>query len=165
MTYIIAILAIIGGGLLLANRAQAASPSDFADSVDSILSNVGTNGISHELIIAQAHLETAGGTSKDYLYANNLFGIHAVGSPNPYWSGASYQPSPGSETVRKYASKEQCVRDYLRLLNAKYPNAVTAGQRGDAAAFFNALHAGGYDGAAYDTELASRYRSLYGALA
>lgn len=108
-------------------------------------------GIPADFILAHAALETGWGAKPlrdaDGQASHNLFGIKSTG-----WQGASveattieYSQGQAQRTrqgFRAYADQEQAFADYSRLLNARYGNALAAGN--DARAFAQGLADGGY---------------------
>lgn len=111
-------------------------------------------GVSADTLIAHAALETGWGKSlprtADGTTSFNLFGIKAGAS----WSGEvaaarTREVEQGRdvqrvERFRAYASAEQCLQDYVRLIggNPRYASALNTGD--DAGAFAAALQRGGY---------------------
>ncbi|HEY3254897.1 MAG TPA: hypothetical protein VGJ91_13145, partial [Polyangiaceae bacterium] len=68
-----------------------------------------------------------------------------------------------SARFRMYESAQAGAHDYVRLLAARYPDAVAAAQRGDSAGFAHALAHGGYftaDPATYTAGLEQRLAQL-----
>jgi flagellar protein FlgJ len=104
-------------------------------------------GVSPRILLAQAALETGWGHS---VVGNNVFGVKAGAS----WSGttvtaATHEMTGGhlvahSGTFRSYANVGQAVDDYAALVSAsgRYRSAMGSGD--NAAAYAQALAAGGY---------------------
>jgi flagellar protein FlgJ len=130
-------------------------------------------GVDADTIIAHAALETGWGQSMpvgaDGRPSFNLFGIKAGGS----WQGASVAAmtrefSGGrmqsvNAGFRAYASPEQSIGDYVKLLkgNARYASALGTGS--DVAAFARGLSDGGYaTDPAYVAKLTAVAASLKG---
>jgi len=71
------------------------------------------------LIVAQAALETGWGTSRFYREANNVFGIWSYNRNEPRLAASERR---GSSTiyVRKFASLDDAIRDYFRMIGKGY---------------------------------------------
>ncbi len=123
-------------------------------------------GVAPEALIAHAALETGWGRHVPAAAAGgssfNLFGIKAGGS----WSGTSvaaqtleYEagvPSTVEQPFRAYASLEQGMNDYVKVLqgSARFRSALGTGR--DTGAFANGLARGGYaTDPAYGAKLAA----------
>ena len=67
------------------------------------------------VVLAQAAMESAWGTSRFFVEANNVFGIWSFNKNEPRIAAGERR---GDKTiwVRKYTSLEESVRDYYRLL-------------------------------------------------
>jgi peptidoglycan hydrolase FlgJ len=163
---------LMGGAAGAAAGAQAGAPSaqgaahtaatwppqtqqDFISSLRPAASAAARElGVDPDTIIAHAALETGWGrsmpTGPDGQPSFNLFGIKADAG----WNGASVASAthefsagrmrPAQADFRAYASPEQSMRDYVKLLksNPRYAGALGTGS--DAAAFARGLAGGGY---------------------
>jgi flagellar protein FlgJ len=100
-----------------------------------------------EIAAAQAALESRYGESRLAIEANNLFGIKAGRSwqgpilvlpTNEYVDG---QPVLAVARWRKYASWQECLRDYGNLLELLpwFADAAAAARRGDTLGFLDGL--------------------------
>lgn len=90
------------------------------------------------VLIAQSAVESGWGSSGACKVANNYFGI-TKGS----WTGDVYKASTGY-TFRKYASKRQSVKDYIKILHDNYKYVVSARNYTDQAiALNNSAYSGG----------------------
>jgi flagellar protein FlgJ len=117
-------------------------------------------GVDPKHVVAQAALETGWGRSP---IGNNYFGIKGGTS----WQGASTQAATReyvngeaqvmSDKFRAYASAEESVRDYVRLLGSSPRYAAALGTGSDTAAFAEGLRAGGY---ATDPHYATKLQSV-----
>lgn len=159
--------AVQGGGVTDAANAGGATPSTASTtwpprSRDEFISAIRPAataaarelGVDADTIIAHAALETGWGqsmpTGSDGRLSFNLFGIKSGGG----WQGASVtsmtqeftagRMHAASAGFRAYASPEQSIGDYVRLLkgNVRYASALGTGS--DVAAFARGLSDGGY---------------------
>lgn len=90
------------------------------------------------VLIAQSAVESGWGSSGVCKVAKNYFGI-TKGS----WTGETYKASTG-HTFRKYASKRQSVKDYIKLLHENYKYVILARNYTDQAiALNNSAYSGG----------------------
>jgi hypothetical protein len=123
----------------------------------------GTQNMPYRAVFIQSHLETAGGTSRVLRDWHNGFGFHGdVGAPNKFWDG-SHQTTEAGEVMRIYKSLDLSIGDYLRLIQARYPECVLAAHTGDIKGYFRGLVNGGYaTDPNYYNDLLSRYKSVYG---
>jgi flagellar protein FlgJ len=73
------------------------------------------------IILAQASIESAWGSSYGARQRHNFFGITAGGSPNPYWNG-SYSVSLSNPHIRFriYKNAQDSFYDFARLISSKY---------------------------------------------
>ena len=73
------------------------------------------------IILAQASIESAWGSSYGARQRHNFFGITAGGSPNPYWNG-SYSVSLSNPNIRFriYKNAQDSFYDFARLISTKY---------------------------------------------
>jgi len=69
-----------------------------------------------QMVTAQAALESAWGQSRFAVKANNLFGIRVFNSEYPHLLPADVKEWPGWG-VRKFKTKCNSVKEYIRLLN------------------------------------------------
>ena len=117
-----------------------------------------------QLLTAHWALETDGGRA---MPGHNFAGIKA----SPQARGEIFDTIEGHGAARRevrarfrvYDSPEAGARDYVSLLEARYPVALEAARVGDASGFVNALAAGGYftaDPAAYSSGLRHRLESI-----
>lgn len=124
-------------------------------------------GVDADTLVAHAALETGWGRSLPRA-ANggssfNLFGIKAGGSWNGQVAPAATHEFEGGERVsrveefRAYASAEECLQDYARLIGGNPRYAAALGTGSDTAAFARALQRGGY---ATDPEYANKLVSV-----
>jgi len=70
-----------------------------------------------KLVIAQAIIESGWGSSRFCLLANNYFGVHC------YSKGCGVRPKGDQSSdfeVKKYHSKLDAIKDYLRILNTGF---------------------------------------------
>jgi len=100
-----------------------------------------------EIAAAQAALESRYGESRLAIETNNLFGIKA----GRRWQGpvlvlptteyVDGQPVPAVARWRKYASWQECFRDYGNLIELLpwFADAVAAARRGDTLGFLDGL--------------------------
>ncbi len=73
------------------------------------------------IILAQAALESAWGTSYGALVRNNFFGITASGSPNEFWDGSfSVSKNLYQLKFREYATARDSFMDFARLISQRY---------------------------------------------
>lgn len=116
------------------------------------------------VLVGQWAHETGRGAS---MLNFNFGGIKGTG---PSGMSAAYGTREGSganeiritDRFRAYASAEEGAADYVSLLARRYPEAVDAAERGDAAGFVHALKARGYftgDEADYTASVTSLARS------
>jgi peptidoglycan hydrolase FlgJ len=143
------------GAVPTASRAAPASKQDFIDAVRPAAERAAKQlGVDADTLVAHAALETGWGRSlpkaADGTTSNNLFGIKAGGR----WEGAVARSAThefeGGRRVaqaadfRSYASAEDCLQDYARVIgsNPRYAEALNTGS--DTAAFAGALQRGGY---------------------
>lgn len=77
------------------------------------------------VILAQAAHESGWGDSYGAKVRNNFFGIIAAGSPNAYWNGAKSQSTVSGLWFRIYATPQDSMNDFARLISSKdsYNNA------------------------------------------
>ncbi|MEO6599158.1 MAG: glucosaminidase domain-containing protein [Polyangiaceae bacterium] len=117
-----------------------------------------------QLLTAHWALETDGGRA---MPGHNFAGIKA----SPTAKGAFFDTIEGHGAARRelsarfrvYDSPEAGARDYVKLLETRYPAALEAARSGDTADFARALAAGGYftaDPAAYSAGLRQRRENL-----
>ncbi len=127
-----------------------------------------TLGVDPKHVIAQAALETGWGRSP---IGNNYFGIKGSAS----WQGATTQAATQeyvngdaqvvSEKFRAYATAEDSVRDYVRLLGGSQRYATVRGTGADTVAFADAIQASGYaTDPAYATKLQAVVQVVNGML-
>ncbi len=83
-------------------------------------------GLNPEVILAQAAIESAWGSSYGARVRRNFFGITAAGSPNPYWDG-SYSISKNQYQLkfRVYKTAQDSFFDFARLITTKYKEATS----------------------------------------
>jgi peptidoglycan hydrolase FlgJ len=111
-------------------------------------------GVDPSTVIAHAALETGWGKSvpvgADGQPSFNLFGIKAGGEWKGDASSASTHEFQGGQMLqvkaqfRSYASPEQSINDYVKLLQSSPRYAAALGTGSDTAAFAQALQRGGY---------------------
>jgi flagellar protein FlgJ len=77
-------------------------------------------GVSATVILAQASLESAWGTSYSAKNRKNFFGITAIGAKNPYWNGEKSQSSSSGLWFRIYKTDLDSFMDFGRLISVKY---------------------------------------------
>lgn len=73
--------------------------------------------VPERLVLAQAIVESGWGSSRFCSLANNYFGVHC------YSKGCGVKPKDSPETgfeVKKYHSKLDAIRDYLRIINTGF---------------------------------------------
>lgn len=102
------------------------------------------SGIAESIILAQWANESAYGKSELAKNANNFGGTKKVAS-----SIASGSYTIGSNVYAKYASIDQFVDDYVRIMNLSYYAAVRAKDDGDISGQAVALGASPYAGSHY----------------
>lgn len=83
-------------------------------------------GINPIVILAQAAIESAWGTSNLAMNHNNFFGVTAYGTPNHYWKGGKYLSTSSGLPFRTYDTVADGFSDFARLLVVKYNDAAKA---------------------------------------
>jgi len=79
----------------------------------------------HPLIImAQASVESAWGTSLLARQNNNFFGVTAYGKPNQYWTGEKRVSTSSGLPFRSYKTVEAGFSDFARLITSYYKEAA-----------------------------------------
>ncbi|MET0291732.1 MAG: flagellar assembly peptidoglycan hydrolase FlgJ [Steroidobacteraceae bacterium] len=147
--------AIDSTGVPTAQRTQPMSKQDFIDAVRPAAERAAAQlGVDADTLVAHAALETGWGRSlprtADGSTSNNLFGIKAGGRWDGAVASASTHEYEAGRRVgqvadfRAYASAEDCLQDYARVIgqNPRYAEALNTGS--DTAAFAGALQRGGY---------------------
>lgn len=183
MTEILGVLLLLGIGVVVwASQKNAAAPTAPAPTTPSGQPNWPTPASDYEVIFQaalkqaggpqnllyramfiQSHLETGGGTSTALRTYNNGFGFHAVGPGNAFWDGKTTYLTTEGENLRVYKSLADSIRDYIRLIQARYPAAVHAAENGSIPQYFAGLVAGGYaTDPNYFSDLVARYKAIYG---
>lgn len=143
-----------------APQGKAGFVAELSGIVNALIGPLGWSAVVVPVIVAWAAMESAWGTSKLAVQANNLFGIKA----GPTWKGEgkAYITMPTQEfqgttgqinttaDFRKYGSWTESVQDLLKLLKITtiYQPAYAALGRGDIQGFFQAIDASGYSTAA-----------------
>jgi peptidoglycan hydrolase FlgJ len=164
----------VGAGNTVGKAWPPRSQEDFVRAILPAATEAGRAlGVDPHNIVAHAALETGWGKSvpvgADGQPSFNLFGIK-VGSK---WQGAStkavtHEFQDGrmqqvSARFRSYASPEESVGDYVKLLQSSPRYAAAIGTGGDATAYATALQRGGYatdpDYVAKFTAVAARLKS------
>ena len=84
-------------------------------------------GISWIIILAQAGLEGAYGTSFGARNRKNHFGITAFGKQNEFWDGTKSQASTGL-WFRVYKTDQDSFYDFARLIKEKYTAAAAVSE-------------------------------------
>lgn len=81
-------------------------------------------GMNPEVILAQAAIESAWGTSYGARHRQNFFGITAAGSPNEFWDG-SYSVGQNQYALkfRVYRTAQDSFYDFARLIASRYNDA------------------------------------------
>jgi flagellar protein FlgJ len=83
-------------------------------------------GLNPLVILAQAAIESAWGTSNLAMNHNNFFGVTAYGSTNAYWKGGKYVSTSSGLPFRTYDTVADGFSDFARLLVLKYNDAAKA---------------------------------------
>lgn len=167
---LLALSASNAGASLVNDAAQVPTAGSFQAQFRAACdANGGTKGLPFEAIFSQACVECDDGTANAYRQTNNPMSIHSrddAGNLYPataFWDGVSEYKTANGEWLRSYASLQDGVGDYLRLINARYGAAVEAGRQGSVLGYFKGLIAGGYaEDPNYLVELRSKYQTLYG---
>jgi peptidoglycan hydrolase FlgJ len=139
----------------------SAQVQSFAQQLAPLLQEAGRQlGVSPKLLLAQAALETGWGRS---VVGNNVFGVKAGGS----WTGAEVttmtheveagQTVPRQASFRAYPTLDAAVQDYVALISNSPRYRAVIGVGNDAAAYGQALLAGGY---ATDNEYAQKLEAI-----
>ncbi|TND08263.1 MAG: flagellar protein FlgJ [Bacteroidetes bacterium] len=83
------------------------------------------------VIVSQAAIESAWGTS--YMAKNifNFFGVTAYGKPNQYWTGEKYVSKTSGLPFRKYKDAEAGFSDFARLISSKYKTSASVSNNVD----------------------------------
>lgn len=81
-------------------------------------------GIHPLVILAQAAVESAWGTSLLARQNNNFFGVTAYGKPNKYWTGEKRVSTSSGLPFRSYRSVEDGFSDFARLITSYYKEAA-----------------------------------------
>lgn len=89
------------------------------------------------VILAQAALESAWGTSYSARNRNNFFGIIAAGSLNSFWDGAKSQSTSSGLWFRIYKTAQDGFYDFARLISSKYKEAASVSN--DTASYAKAI--------------------------
>lgn len=76
------------------------------------------------IILAQAALESAWGTSYMAKNINNFFGFTAYGNTNEYWKGQKYISKTSGLPFRVYKDAAAGFADFARLITTKYKSAA-----------------------------------------
>lgn len=86
-------------------------------------------GLNPEVIMAQAAIESAWGSSYGARVRKNFFGITASGPTNPYWDG-SYSVGQNQYKLkfRVYRTEQDSFYDFARLITSKYTTATAVSQ-------------------------------------
>ena len=127
------------------------NPSEFlAAIVPAAIASEKITGISAAFVSAQGALESAWGSSKLVIRANNIFGVKA----DVRWTGKSLQmltteyvkgqPVTVSAMWRKYDTWQDCIDDHAKffVINGRYKNAILV--KDDALKFADAIVKAGY---------------------
>jgi flagellum-specific peptidoglycan hydrolase FlgJ len=81
-------------------------------------------GMNPMVILAQAAVESAWGTSYGARQRKNFFGITAAGSPNEFWDGSfSVGQNQYALKFRNYRTAQDSFMDFARLISSKYKDA------------------------------------------
>ncbi len=84
------------------------------------------------IILAQAAMESAWGTSYGALVRNNFFGITAGGAPNEFWDGSfSLSKNMYQLKFREYATAQDSFNDFARLISQRYKEAHRESNNGE----------------------------------
>lgn len=76
------------------------------------------------IILAQASIESAWGTSLLARLNNNFFGVTSYGKPNKYWTGEKRTSTVSGLSFRSYKSVEAGFSDFARLITSYYKEAA-----------------------------------------
>ena len=76
------------------------------------------------VILTQAALESAWGTSTLAKQYNNFFGMTAGGKPNAYWQGQTYTAASSGLKFRVYPSVSAGFSDFARVITTNYKDAA-----------------------------------------
>lgn len=77
------------------------------------------------VILAQASIESAWGTSLLSTLNNNFFGVTSYGKPNKYWNGDKRVSKVSGLSFRSYKSVEDGFSDFARLITSYYKEAAS----------------------------------------
>lgn len=162
---------LLGGGALLlllgARSARAAAPSSpgaggadeaarraFVAELDAALRRVapGYSRAARVMVIAQAAFESGWGKTRMYREGSNPFNIiRSSADPGQVIVSGDQECRPDgtcrpiTQRFAKYASLDEAVGAYLRLLGApRYKGALVRLERADVEGFITTLYAGGY---------------------
>jgi peptidoglycan hydrolase FlgJ len=123
----------------------------FVDTYYSLAKTAGDAfGLNPEVILAQAAIESAWGSSYGARVRKNFFGITAAGSPNPFWDGSfSVGKNEYQLKFRVYKSEQDSFYDFARLITSKYKSAAALSndpsQYAQAIAYSPYIHEGNGD--------------------
>lgn len=103
-----------------------ATPAEFVRTCWPLALKAGSRyGISPLVVMMQAAVESAWGTSYSATTRRNYFGITVgSGQRNQYWSGAYSVSSVSGLKFRIYPSAQAGFYDFARLIREKYPTAA-----------------------------------------
>lgn len=130
-----------------ANPTPKLSREEFRATISRVLGALNLGGMDPKLLLAVAMHETGWGIETGIFEHHNVFNIHAVGAPNPYWDGSSYYVK-STDTVRRYNNWDNAVLDFVRLMQTERYRASYALARSKTTAFFYQLQKDGYNGEA-----------------
>lgn len=98
---------------------------DFVFNLYDMAVKVGKKFNLHPLIIlAQASIESAWGTSLLAKMNNNFFGVTAFGKPNQYWNGEFRVSKASGLKFRSYKTVEDGFSDFARIITSYYKEAA-----------------------------------------
>lgn len=123
------ILGLQGSTEILPQTIGAVSTSDkklnFVLKYYEIAVKVGKEFNLHPLVIlAQASIESAWGTSLLSTLNNNFFGVTSYGKPNKYWTGEKRISKTSGLSFRSYKNVEDGFSDFARLITSHYKEAA-----------------------------------------
>jgi hypothetical protein len=160
----------LGGGTTAASLAGL-STSDRWAQIQTLIRSRNLNGMDPRAAILMADMENGlsiGEFTAIFQATNSLYNRHVgggvVGVPNSdgIWTGSAYYASPADPDLRIYASLEDSVDDFVKLMSdGLYRQALQAAQAGDLGGYIKAVADVGYSASPnYQAELSSRAAHL-----
>jgi peptidoglycan hydrolase FlgJ len=142
-------------------EASSTQIQSFVDQLRPLLQQAGRQlGVSPEILLAQAALETGWGRS---MVGNNVFGIKAGASwPGSQVTTTTHEVEAGQTVEREaafrlYPSLDAAVQDYVALVGGSRRYQAVIGAGNDVAVYAQGLAAGGY---ATDSDYASKLKAI-----